>query len=194
MLLPARVLRHHLMAPTQLPRPFEQNLVGLIVLDVLGVDTHAGTNSIQRILKLRRREEWQSRISPLLPHETLGLKRGRPIHRSAAAPGGACDDAGRTVVRDDHAAVHEQVVSAVGLRHRQIFRRPVVRLVDEDYAMSCFGEILRGNGTTAAAANYDNIGLYDLGFVRWVELQELVAEPFPLLMVTGRPRVAQDFT
>jgi hypothetical protein len=186
MLFVSRVLWNDLCIVTQLPRPFENYSVSE-VLAVVGVDPHPLADPVQRGLKFRRREEWQTRVGPLLSHVALSLKRGAPIDSSASSPGRAGQDCHVPVFRRQISSQLEHMAQTVSRRHWEVAGRIVIRFLDHEHAMSRFCEIFGRDTASAATANDDDIGLYRLGLIAWRELQKLVVERLGGLPVDRHP-------
>jgi len=89
--------------------------------------------------------------------------------------------------------MHEHVGKSSHLRHRHVFRVPVVGFLNDEDTMTCFGEVLGTNTTAASASHDDNVRLDDLWAIAWRDLDEFVVVAVYGLVVDGCPWETQDF-
>jgi len=151
--------------------------------DVAGWDAHSLADAVQAGLVRGGGEEGETAVGPFFADIGLRLEARTPVDRSTATESLAGNDGDARVVWREDAAVGKKMDSWIFLCHWQIFRSPMICLFDNNHPLAGFSKVFGADAPSAAAPNYHDIGLENLGLVcRW-KLNEAVVEPFTWLSV-----------
>lgn len=168
-------------------------MTAVVVTNTIRTRTNEMTNPVQTIIKLLRPKHGQIRLlGPFLPHVILRPQRDTPIDSPTATPATSRKDTHSAIVGHNGVVIVVEMLNSRALGHGELRGREVVALVNNQDAVTCFGEVLCGHAAAWTGADDYHVCFDDVGSTGWFELNELVGIAFDALPVGWGVGVARQ--